>query len=89
MPPGQLSVVITVEHEGLGDGEEGGVPHGDQVSRQELKVGGKLVTKLVNTVQEQEEQRTHGAFGGLGVRPDRSDESVMLRELEPKVNPVS
>lgn len=87
MPPGQLSVVITVEHEGLGDGEEGGVPHSDQVSRQELKVGGKLVTKLVDTIQEQEEQRTHGAFGGLGVR--WSDESVMLGKLESKVDPVS
>ena len=87
MPPGQLPVVITVEHEGLGDGEEGGVPNSDQVSRQELEVGGELVTKLVDTVQEQEEEWTH--FGGLGVRPDRGDESVMLGKLESKADPVS
>ena len=67
LPPGLLPVVVTVKHEGLSDGEQGRVPHSDEVCRQELEVGGKLVTQLVDTVQEQEEQRTQGTFGRFRV----------------------
>ena len=59
IPIGHFSVLFTVKHECLSDREETRVPHVYQITWQELERGWELVTQLVDTVQEHEEQWTH------------------------------
>ena len=67
---GGLPVLLTVEHEGVGDGQQRAVPHARKVRAREGEVRGKLRYKLVHAVQEQEEhgaQRGRRGGGGQGV----------------------
>ena len=80
---GGLPVLLTVEHEGVSEGQQHGVPHARQVRAREGEVRGKLRCKLVHAVEEQEE---HGAQRG----PRGGDgQSVVEAEGVAEADPVT